>query len=276
MFVLVPYLLTKKGWGYYLAAIVSIFLIIFLVGYVLSDYSGYQVEKRMGPPIALFILIITFSVSTSIRLNNDRIKNKQLQKEKEYESLKSELSLLRSQITPHFMFNVLNTLASLARKKSDDIEDVIIKISTLMRYMLYNKSEKNIDLEHEIEYLNIFIEIQKLRFGEYIKITTSIDVGDSSVFIEPMLFIPLIENAFKHGVGTVARPMIEIQLTLEDGALDFIVKNRFNPEIAPEKETSGIGIHNIKKRLSFLYEDKHELLTFTEGDLFTATLKLIL
>ncbi len=281
MFVLVPQFLVKKGWGYYTFSILILCLLVLISNNVLMNLSlldTNRIERPPlgGPPLFLFFLLVAVFISTSLRLNKDRVKNEQLRKERENESLKSELSLLRSQITPHFMFNVLNTLASLARQKSDELEDVIIRISQLMRYMLYNKADNKITLEQEIEFLNSYIEIQKLRFGSHIKITTSFQITDVAICIEPMLIIPLIENAFKHGTGTVLEPLIDIQFTDENNVLDFVITNRFNPDIAPKKDSSGIGIINVKKRLSFLYEDKHELNTFTEKDTFTASLKLIL
>lgn len=280
MFLLVPKFLTEGGWGQYIVAVLTLCVTILLLNNLLIDPSYINARKLgnppIGPPIFLFFFLIAISISTSLRLNNDRVKNEQLRKQKENESLKSELSLLRSQITPHFMFNVLNTLSSLARQKSDDLEDVIIKISQLMRYMLYNKSDNKITLESEIEFLESYVEIQKLRFGTHINITTSTEVTNTGAQIEPMILIPLIENAFKHGTGTVLEPLIDFRLEEENGILNFMINNRFNPDITTKKDASGIGMQNVKKRLSFLYEDRYELSTLIDKDTYTASLKLIL
>ncbi len=273
MFVLVPNVLTKHGWYIYIMVTglisLAVLIILNLAGFIQSD---------IGRPIApvLFFLLVAFSGSTSIRLNADRVKSNEQRKIDEYESLKSELSLLRSQITPHFMFNVLNTLTSLARKKSNDLEDVIIRISNLMRYMLYNTHEKKITLAKEIDFLNSYLSIQKLRFGDSINVSFKSTISDPNYLVESMLLLPLIENAFKHGAGTVDNPSIIIKLLAKNGTLEFEIRNSFNPDQLTIKEFSGIGNKNVQKRLSHLYKNKHEFSSFTKDDTFTAKLNLIL
>ncbi len=272
MFVLIPQVLNKKGWFIYLLVIGIVSFAILLI----LNIAGF-IQNDAGRPVApiLFFLLVAFSGSASIRLNADRVKSNEQRKIDEYESLKSELSLLRSQITPHFMFNVLNTLTSLARKKSDDMEDVIIRISNLMRYMLYNTREKKITLAKEIEFLNSYLGIQKLRFGNSIDVSFQSNISDPGYLVESMLLLPLIENAFKHGTGTV-NPSIIIKLLAKKGTLEFEIINSFNPDLLTIKEASGIGNKNVQKRLSFLYKDKHEFISFTKDDTFTTKLNLIL
>lgn len=278
MLVLVPRFLTKKGWGHYLAAVLVSFILLMLLNVLVGNQTyvggGRFGARPGGPPVFLFLLLVVTSISTSLRLNGDRVKSEQLRKERENESLKSELSFLRSQITPHFMFNVLNTLSSLARQKSDELEAVIIKISQLMRYMLYNRADNKIFLKNEVEFIESYIEIQKLRFGAQTGIKSHFEIDDPNIQLEPMLLIPFIENAFKHGFGTVADPLIDLQLSCKNGNLFFSLKNRFNPEILPDKSASGIGIHNVQKRLTYLYEDNHTLNTSVEKDIFTVSLKI--
>lgn len=274
MFVLVPKLLTHSGWVPYLLVALAISIAIFVLNFVLLDFSAFPARRGAAPPVMLIFLLITFSVSTSIRLNQDRIKQERWQREKENESLKSELSLLRSQITPHFMFNVLNTLTSLARQKSDDLEDVIIRISHLMRYMLYSNSDKRVPLDQEVDFLNSYLEIQKLRF-DALQVKCTLNTADSEIWIEPMLLIPLLENAFKHGVGSVAKPEINIELNVSNEILKFKVVNRFNRDNVKGTEPSGIGLQNVRKRLTYLYADKHELSTSKKDDLFIAELNII-
>ena len=275
MFLLVPRVLNKWGWWAYLivtASLVSAIVIIQLRFSVvdIDDNSNERVGRAV-----LFLTLVTLSISTSIRLNSDRIRQQRIRKEQETESLKSELSLLRSQVTPHFMFNVLNTLASLARRKSDDLEDVIIQLSHLMRYMLYNASGNKITIQQEEEFLKSYIEIQKLRFGEE-GITEHWNTDDGDALIEPMLLIPLLENVFKHGTGTVPDPQIDIYLEATCKKVKFKVINRFKPQLGANSGASGIGLKNVRKRLDYLYGDKHELTLVEKGDLFTAELTLVL
>jgi two-component system, LytTR family, sensor kinase len=180
-------------------------------------------------------------------------------KEQENEKLKSELSFLRSQVSPHFMFNVLNSLASLARKKSDRVEDAIIQLSQLMRYSLYH-TDKKVTLEQEAEYLNNYIELQKLRFGASVEMHFHVDIVQRDVMIEPMLLVPFVENAFKHGVGLMANPVIIIMLKANGDNIHFAVRNKFNTSPSEIKDaSSGIGLQNVKRRLDLLYKDHYTL-----------------
>jgi len=175
------------------------------------------------------------------------------------------------------MFNVLNNLASLARKKSDQLESVIIQLSQLMRYMLYDSGEKRVTLDKEIEYVKSYIDIQKLRFGQDVTIDFNSNVKNGDLPIEPMLLIPFIENAFKHGMGLINDPTIIIGLSMEGDTLNFSVKNKFNGGVPETKDSSsGIGIQNVRRRLDLLYKDLHELKIYEGGEWFIVELKIIL
>jgi sensor histidine kinase YesM len=197
-------------------------------------------------------------------------------KEQENENLKSELSFLRSQVSPHFMFNVLNNLASLARKKSDHLESAIIQLSQLMRYSLYH-TDKKVTLEQEAEYLNNYIELQRLRFGTSVNMHFHVDIERRDLMIEPMLLVPFVENAFKHGVGLIEDPIIIILLEGSSYRISLTVRNKFNPDQQEVKdESSGIGMQNVKRRLDLLYKDLYSFQTYTtEDNWFIAELKII-
>jgi two-component system LytT family sensor kinase len=259
MYLLVPRVLKRRGWFPYLGAVIIILIMtLFLLRLTLIG-STIGVGRPPIPPLIIFLLFLVLSLSTSIGLANVKKMEEQLKKEKAYESLQTELSLLRSQISPHFMFNILNTLSSLARQKSDQLENVIISVSQLMRYMLYNRSEKKNSIQLELEYLDSFIKLQQLRFGDDLPIAKKINVETMDAEIEPMILIPFIENAFKHGISTITNPEIEIDLSVKSGKLHFVVRNRFNPDVEPSDDSSGIGLENVKKRLFFLYPKRHEL-----------------
>jgi two-component system, LytTR family, sensor kinase len=274
MYLIVPKILTRKGWLPYLGVVIIICVMTLLLFRLTMTGLNFSGGRPPAPPIFIFLLLLVFSISTSIRLDSDRKSEEQLKKEKEYESLRTELSLLRSQISPHFMFNILNTLSSLARQKSDQLESVIIRVSQLMRYMLYNKAEKKISMQHELEYLDSFIKLQQLRFGEDLPIARKINVESNEAEIEPMILIPFVENAFKHGMSTVTNPEIQIDLSVKSGELHFLVKNRFNPDIIPSDDSSGIGLQNVKKRLLFLYPGRHELKIKSEEGYFVIDLTI--
>ncbi|HKO81250.1 MAG TPA: sensor histidine kinase, partial [Chitinophagaceae bacterium] len=199
-----------------------------------------------------------------------------LQKENEAMQLGMELKFLRSQISPHFLFNILTNLVSLARKKSDHLESSLLMLSGLMRYMLYDTGKK-ISLQQEVEYLENYVALQKLRFGRDVKIAFNIELSqeEKNYHIEPMLLIPFVENAFKHGVGYVDEPVIEINLMVRQGVLVFQVMNKFDRATDTSKdENSGIGLSNVRSRLTLLYPARHELVIHTDKSLFSIHLTL--
>jgi two-component system LytT family sensor kinase len=164
-------------------------------------------------PLISPLLAILCSVCYRVLIDN-RVKQ-QLLKERETAHLESELTFLRSQISPHFMFNILNNLVALARKKSDDLEPAIINLSQLMRYMLYESDVHRVFLSKEIEYIKSYINLQMLRFGSNVKINIDVQFDTDLYTIEPMLLIPFVENAFKHGTGMVENPVIDISIAVD-------------------------------------------------------------
>lgn len=239
------------------------------------------VDDNLVFPLFIFNVFIqylyVYGISTSYRFFSDYQTEQKIQRDKENERLKSELSFLRSQISPHFMFNLLNSLVSLARKKSDLVEPVLLKMSELLRYMLYEKDDKKISLEREIEYLKSYVELQKIRFGNSIDVEFTVESFDSHASIEPMLLIPFIENSFKHGVALVEKPFIKIFLTNVGKELKFVVSNKFNSEVVEQKDNaSGIGLQNIQRRLELLYPSQYTLEINKEKDTFKAELVIFL
>jgi two-component system LytT family sensor kinase len=275
MLILVPKVLAKKGWAPY----------IFFVGLALAIYlSGTYLFKLhymhfgpFNPPLFIGVpnFIMVFGLSLALRLMQDRSAYENLLKEREHEKLKSELSFLRSQVSPHFMFNILNSLVSLARKKSDVVESAIIQLSQLMRYTLYH-TDKKVSLEQEAEYISNYIELQRLRFGSMITLHYHVNIERRDLMIEPMLLIPFVENAFKHGVGMIKNPIVKVTLEASSYGINFKVLNKFNPTQNDGKDaSSGIGLQNVRRRLDLLYKDLYALKTYTEDDWFIADLKLI-
>jgi LytS/YehU family sensor histidine kinase len=200
------------------------------------------------------------AIGISYRFLSDNMTDQEVKKEEENERLKSELSFLRSQISPHFMFNVLNSIVSLSRRKPEMVEPVVIKLSELMRYMIYETSDSKVSIDKEFSYLESYIELQRLRFGNDIKIDFKHNLNTSPSSIEPMLLIPFVENAFKHGVGMVQNPSIDIELNDDKKSLFFSVRNQVSKQNSEIKdESSGIGLANVRRRLELLYPDQHEL-----------------
>ncbi len=236
---------------------------------------GEHFDIRRPILFNFFIYLFMLASSTAYTLIRDKIKADNLAQEKVNENLKTELSLLRSQVSPHFMFNVLNNMVSLARKQSDQLEPSLIKLSSLMRYMLYETDEDKVSLEKEIDYLQSYIDLQKQRFGKKLKVCVDMQSMDDQYQIEPMLLIPFVENAFKHGTGMIEDAQINILLRAEKHQLLFTVSNKFNAVSNEIKDkTSGIGLTNVTRRLNLLYGKRHELAITKDNDFFIVSLKL--
>ena len=165
-------------------------------------------------------------------------------------------------MSPHFLFNVLNNMVALARTRSDKLEEMLLNLSSLMRYMLYETDEHRVYIERETEYLRNYISLQQFRFGNEVKVTANIYVADEvseNDVIEPMLLIPFIENAFKHG-ASVSNPVIDVYVHFENNMVTMNVKNKYQRDVTRKQEdVKGIGMANVKRRLSLLYPNKHSL-----------------
>lgn len=204
--------------------------------------------------------LLTIAASTAFTMISDRIREEKRSLQREQENMKTELSFLRSQISPHFIFNVLNNIVALVRLKSNELEPTVMKLSGLMQYMLYETDEEKVSIKTETEYLQAYIDLQKQRFGKKVIIETNIDIESEFDEIEPMLLIPFIENAFKHGVGMIENPQIFVDLKTENELLTFTVRNKFNEDENEIKDAaSGIGLANVSRRLNLLYGKEHQL-----------------
>jgi sensor histidine kinase YesM len=275
-FLFIPKLAYKRNVGMYILAIAASIALMLLINIAYFRLFIPGVKFRIYNYFAFNTLPIVFVLiaSTAYRLIIDRINARQREKEQIAENLKTELSLLRSQVSPHFMFNVLNNMVALARKKSDLLEPSLIKLSQLLRYMLYETHQK-VSLDREVEYLQNYIDLQQQRFGKAVDIKTAFDIGPDNHSIEPMLLIPFVENAFKHGAVMIQDPMIDICLKVRGKRLDFSVRNKYRPEGEEVKdEASGIGLVNVERRLKLLYPGKHALKIKKEHPWFEVQLNI--
>lgn len=263
---LIKKILTNFGTIIYLICLgISLFIMYEIHG-LLQEFilgpSGPKSNFRRGPLIGTtFQILFTIAMGLIYNFTISYFEEKEKTKELENERLKSELSFLRSQISPHFMFNVLNSIVALSRKKSDMVEPVVIKLSELMRYMIYETKDSKVSIEKEINYLDSYIELQKIRFGKDFNIKFEKKLENYQLSIEPMLLIPFVENAFKHGVSLTENGYIFIDLKENKGKLVFKVENKTSPSHQLEQKdgSSGIGLTNIKRRLELLHPKKHQL-----------------
>lgn len=276
-FFLIPRFVYKKRYWIYGLVLFLIFCWLIVQTKILFGLfipaANYNI--RMHLLFTFFIFLFILASSTAYQMIRDRMKTERIAKDKENEHLKTELAFLRSQVSPHFMFNVLNNMVALARKKSDLLEPSLIKLSSLLRYMLYETDTEKVLLEKEIEYLQSYIDLQIQRFGSKVKVNASLHDFDSSYFIEPMLLIPFVENSFKHGTGLIQKAEITIELKAQNNLLQFMVANQFDNSVQEVKDkTSGIGLQNVKRRLNLLYENRHTLLISDKDKKYIVSLQL--
>lgn len=188
------------------------------------------------------------------------------------EKAKAELSMLQAQMNPHFFFNTLNNLYALAIKKSDRAPEVLLKLSEMMRYTIYEGKKGNVLVKDEIEYLLNYIELHKIRYKKKVDISFKHDTKEETT-IAPLLFIILLENAFKHGVELLSEnAFIDINLYEKGNYLHFKINNNFEDKI--KIDSSGIGLDNLRRRLSLLFDKDYELNITEENNIYTTELKI--
>jgi two-component system, LytTR family, sensor kinase len=224
---------------------------------------------------SLRLVIIYGIYALLIKLAIGWFDSQKLRTELLLEKQSGELALLRSQVNPHFLFNTLNNIYSLVYRKSEDAPEAVMKMSSIMRYMLYDATTDKVLLEKEIEYLKSFIELEKLRIRHKDFVEMSVSGTVEGRTIAPMLLIPFVENAFKHCSKNVVNPGIRIRLAVEPLQIRFEVSNNIRKNATVTKdESSGIGLTNLRRRLNLLYPGKHTLEISSDEETYTVKLNL--
>jgi LytS/YehU family sensor histidine kinase len=208
------------------------------------------------------------------RLIYNYIKLRNAEQRLRIEKQEAELNYLRSQTNPHFLFNTLNNIYSLSRDKSDLAPESIMRLSKILRFTLYEASGEFIAIEQELKIIDDYIALEKLRYDESLRINFNYDVEDMKQALPPLLLMPLVENAFKHGVSeTRNRPFVDIHLSVKNRQLLFVVKNSSDIDNEERNVKENIGLSNLRRQLELLYTDYN--LSVQQGEsVFTATLKL--
>ena len=252
----------------------------FTSGDVLPEFAGITSKINFDYAVQVILgEIYVIGFVTSIKLVIDWIKQRDLLNYTSKMLLENELKCLRSQIQPHFFLNTLNNLYSLTIDKSEKAPDLILKLSDLMKYFLYETGKDYQTLKNEIAHIKDYIEIERLRYDETLKIDFNIEGEIKKTLIKPLLLIPLVENAFKHGArNSEKNPYININLIVTKSLINFKVENSFkNPTKKIKQQIGGIGLSNVKKRLELNYgKGNYELNTFNQKNKYIAELKVSL
>ncbi len=267
LWVLIPRFLSKKKTiTYFVLLIFAVLLItpIKVVVFYFRFENFPQHQQELLKQRALFFkstLFFAFA-STFWSIIMDWWKHQKEKKILETRNMQSELNFLKSQINPHFLFNTLNSLYAHTLKKSDDAPEIVLKLSEMMRYMLYECNERQVPLSKELNYMKNYIDLERLRQGKKVNINMEIEGEVEDQLIAPLLFIPFIENCFKHGLNHhLNQGYIDIKVIVFDHTVNFYIKNS-KPVHKPKQlhpKSGGIGLVNVKRRLELIYPEKYEL-----------------
>lgn len=237
----------------------------------------YNLLNPQGLLLTEFDLFITLAAAVTIKMIRVHYKSLEFEQELMREKLQSELSFLRAQTNPHFLFNTLNNLFVLARKKSDKTADAIMMLSKIMRFVLYECRAPRIAVFDEVKVIQDYIELEKLRYNKRLTIDYQEDLDNPLTPIAPLLLLPFVENSFKHGAGgTTGDVHISIKIALQDKQLYYTVQNTVDADTdAGTTATSGgIGLRNVQRQLDLLYPHQHQIKTTREHGFFKADLKI--
>jgi two-component system LytT family sensor kinase len=281
--VYIPNFLDKKRYSLYTIMVFTTIILYGLGKYGIAlIYKQYVLMHMHGEPVGFwhytlgaFFTSLTFVfLSTVLKFTIDWFLNERIQRDLENQRLSAELSFLRSQINPHFLFNSLNTIYSLAYQRSETTPEAILKLSEIMRYMLYECNDNKVDLGKELQYLQNYIDLQKIRFGKNAYIDYKITGQVNHQQIVPLLLIAFIENAFKHGVANDPLSPIQMLIDVDEEHLHFYIKNKKHSN--NRDDLGGIGLNNVNRRLDLLYPGKYKLdITDDEGS-YICELSLVL
>ncbi|WP_449439921.1 sensor histidine kinase [Pedobacter steynii] len=283
---LIPLLIKEnKKYGLYIISIILLMIMMSLIKTVIASLHVETILRHLSSsgtveylPIstyaisALFISGFFIVVSSLLKLAIDWFGNERTQRNLESEKKEMELQFLKSQLNPHFLFNSLNNIYSLAYQKSDKTADAILKLSEIMRYMIYESNDSWVSLSKEIEYVQSFIELQKLRFkdGAAVEFTMNGEIDNQQIV--PLILISFVENAFKHGVANDPKNPIKINIIANQKILHFSItnkKNKYNKD-----EMGGVGLNNVERRLQLLYPDRYKLNIVNSATHYTSELML--
>ena len=211
--------------------------------YVRAGYASFM-------SISLIINLMAVGIALSIRYF-------MRQSERKQKEVEAELAWLKNQINPHFLFNTLNNISSLTQIDADEAQDAIMQLSDLLRYAMYETNKPKVHLDGEVEFMRNYIDLMKLRCNEMTTVSTQFTIREPQSEVAPLLFISLIENAFKHGMNSNAPAMIAIRLEQQDDTLIFNCDNTNNPKPTKDRSGSGIGVENTRRRLDLLYPGRY-------------------
>jgi two-component system, LytTR family, sensor kinase len=279
---LIPNYLTQKLFLTYCGLLILATLMItpLKVLALYWKFSGYPVLQHALLANMNWYFLVTFVIagsSTVFKIIADWVRDLREKQELQTQTMQSELRFLKSQINPHFLFNTLNNLYALTLKKSDQAPEIVLKLSEMMRYMLYECNEKQVLLSKEVNYIYNYLDLERLRQGKNMNIHFEVVGQVNDQKIAPLMFIPFLENSFKHGLNNqIASGFVNIRLEVSELDVDFFIENS-KPDTLPRQDnrrSGGIGLVNIHRRLNLLYPGQYEIKIDDTPRVYTVKLKI--
>ncbi len=243
------------------------------VQFSLEEDHEYLHWQELARRFNTILGLVPFSIA--VRITVDWFKNQQMKKELERRKLQGELDMLRNQVNPHFLFNVLNSIDSLIYKVSPEGSEAVHKLSAIMRYMLYESNANHVLLHSEVEYLSSYFDLQRMRMKPTDEVSFHCEGQVAGQKIAPMLFIVFVENAFKHASIIDGKRFIKVAIEMEGPLLRFSCQNSFDPNAQVQKDqVGGIGLKNVERRLGLLYENRYALNSHVADGYYTVSLNV--
>lgn len=285
MYVTAPRILQGKGslaWNILQVAVVWFICIVIYRGlffYYINPviFNGVLSSKPIlnmgGVLLAIMSMGFVSGMAVSLKLFRSQLASKEREKNLLKEKLETELKFLRNQTNPHFLFNTLNNIYALARKKSDDTPEVVMKLSKLLRFMLYESKKDLVSMAEEVKMVDDYLELEKIRYNERLTIIFQKEIDSEAQPVAPLLLLPFIENAFKHGVSeTRFDSFVHIHIRLQKGMLVFSIENN-KDDNGTKTINDNIGLSNVRRQLELMYKD-YNLQVLNEPALFKVHLTI--
>lgn len=282
LYYLIPNYLTRNKFLTYCGLLILSTIIITPLNVIVFyfKFSGQTQAQNMlveSRNIYFLVSFLVAGISTIVKIVSDWSKQLQEKQELETQTMQSELRFLKSQINPHFLFNTLNNLYALTLKKSEQAPEIVLKLSEMMRYMLYECNEKRVPLSKEVNYIQNYLDLERLRHGKKVDIRFEVEGRIDDQKIAPLMFIPFLENSFKHGLNNhITQGFVLIRMEVESDAVYFFIENS-KPDVLPPQDlrrSGGIGLVNVHRRLNLLYPENYALDIDDNPNTYVVNLKI--
>lgn len=280
------YLFSRHGWKFFLSNVLLIAFAILAVHLLMQLFPPPEIHRPHRPERELqeiigFFLVnamlyaLVAGLSVAIKMTSGWYQVESMRRELEKSRAEAELQNLKSQLNPHFLFNTLNNIYSLIAFSPERAQEAVHDLSRLLRYVLYDSSQPHVLLESELDFIRNYVELMRIRLPEHVELKTEISAVQPDAMIAPLLFISLIENAFKHGVSNSQPSFIHLDIHQNGDLVVCCLKNSYFPKDAEQdKSGSGIGIKNLRKRLELIYPNKHIFSCGIDGDSYHSMLEI--